>query len=102
MSEKPTYQELEIVVANLEHKISDQQNDIRLLSDDHTRLQAILETAIHAIIVVNDQARIIEWNSQAELICVLPGIALRYQCPENSPRDDAPGRVHLSLLVGCR
>ncbi|MBU0480214.1 MAG: diguanylate cyclase [Proteobacteria bacterium] len=69
MDRKPTYGELEVAVAELGHKIADQQNDIRLLSDDHTRLQAILETAIHAIIVVNDRGKIIEWNSQAELLC---------------------------------
>ncbi len=69
MARKPTYEDLEAAVEKLEHKIADQQNDIRLLSDDHTRLEAILETAIHAIIVVNDQGKIIEWNSQAELLC---------------------------------
>ena len=69
MTKKPTYEELEATVKELESKIKDQLNDIRLLSEDHTRLQAILETAIHAIIVVNDRGRIIEWNSQAELLC---------------------------------
>ena len=69
MSGKPTYKELEQKVKELEREATCNQHDIGLLKADHTRLQAILESAIHAIIVVNDRAQIIEWPSQAELLC---------------------------------
>ncbi|MEN8142146.1 MAG: sensor domain-containing diguanylate cyclase [Thermodesulfobacteriota bacterium] len=69
MTGKPTYEELEQKITGLENEVSGHRHDIGLLKADHTRLQAILESAIHAIIVVNDRAQIIEWPSQAELLC---------------------------------
>lgn len=69
MAGTPTYEELAQKTMELEHEASCHRHDLDLLQADHTRLQAILESAIHAIIVVNDKAQIIEWPSQAELLC---------------------------------
>jgi len=69
MTGKPTYAELELKVGELTDEIGHSRQEIELLKADHTRLQAILESAIHAIIVVNDRGQVIEWPSQAELLC---------------------------------
>ncbi|HSH13970.1 MAG TPA: PAS domain S-box protein, partial [Desulfurivibrionaceae bacterium] len=69
MAEKPTYEELELRVGGLESEVARYRQDIDLLKADHARLQAILESAIHAIIVVNDRGQVIEWPGQAELLC---------------------------------
>jgi PAS domain S-box-containing protein len=52
----------------LEAELARQNGAIALLRADHARLRAILESAIHAIIVVNDRGEVIEWPSQAELL----------------------------------
>lgn len=69
MTDKPTYQELEEQLRGLEEDNACYRRDIELLKADHVRLQAILESAIHAIVVVNDRGQVIEWPSQAELLC---------------------------------
>lgn len=69
MTGKPTYAELELQVGGLEEEVLRARQEIKLLRADHTRLQAILESAIHAIIVVNDRGQVIEWPGQAELLC---------------------------------
>ena len=69
MAGKPTYEELELEVSGLASEVAGYRQDIELLKADHTRLQAILESAIHAIIVVNDRGLVIEWPGQAELLC---------------------------------
>jgi diguanylate cyclase (GGDEF)-like protein/PAS domain S-box-containing protein len=69
MAGKPTYEELELRVGELGEELLRSRQEINLLKADHTRLQAILESAIHAIIVVNDRGQVIEWPGQAELLC---------------------------------
>lgn len=69
MTGKPTYEELELQARGLEDQVLRYRQEIELLKADHTRLQAILESAIHAIIVVNDRGQVIEWPGQAELLC---------------------------------
>ncbi len=69
MAGKPTYEGLELKVGQLEEEVARSRQEINLLKADHTRLQAILESAIHAIIVVNDRGQVIEWPGQAELLC---------------------------------
>ncbi|NTV12932.1 MAG: diguanylate cyclase [Desulfobulbaceae bacterium] len=69
MTEKPTYAELTARLHEMEEQVARYRQDIDLLTADHTRLQAILESAIHAIVVVNDRGQVIEWPSQAELLC---------------------------------
>jgi diguanylate cyclase (GGDEF)-like protein/PAS domain S-box-containing protein len=69
MGGKPTYKEMAESLRGLEAELARQRQDLALLRADHTRLQAILESAIHAIIVVNDRGLVIEWPSQAELLC---------------------------------
>lgn len=69
MAGKPTYEELELKVDGLEEEVLRSRQEIELLKADHTRLRAILESAIHAIIVVNDRGQVIEWPGQAELLC---------------------------------
>jgi diguanylate cyclase (GGDEF)-like protein/PAS domain S-box-containing protein len=63
------YEELELRVGELEDEVLRSRQENNLLKADHTRLQAILESAIHAIIVVNDRGQVIEWPGQAELLC---------------------------------
>jgi len=69
MAGKPTYEEMEESLRGLEAELARQRQDLALLRADHTRLQAIFEAAIHAIIMVNDRGLVIEWPSQAELLC---------------------------------
>ncbi len=69
MAVKPTYEEMVESLRRLEAELAGQRQDLALLRADHARLQAILESAIHAIIVVNDRGLVIEWPSQAELLC---------------------------------
>lgn len=69
MTRKPTYEELEQTLREMEAEIARQRQDLELLRADHTRLQAILGSAIHTIIVVNDRGQVIEWPDQAELLC---------------------------------
>jgi len=69
MMARPTYEELEKRLRELEEQVVGYRREIELLKADHTRLQAILESAIHAIVVVNDRGQVIEWPSQAELLC---------------------------------
>jgi diguanylate cyclase (GGDEF)-like protein/PAS domain S-box-containing protein len=69
MDRKPTYEELEQTLRKLDAEIARQRQDLELLRADHTRLQAILGSAIHTIIVVNDRGQVIEWPEQAELLC---------------------------------
>jgi diguanylate cyclase (GGDEF)-like protein/PAS domain S-box-containing protein len=69
MAGKPTYEEMAASLRGLEAELARQRQDLALLRADHTRLQAIFESAIHAIIVVNDRGQVIEWPSQAELLC---------------------------------
>jgi len=69
MAEKPTYDELSQKLKKLERELSRHRKDISSLEADHNRLEAILESAIHAIIVVNEKGQIIKWSGQAELLC---------------------------------
>jgi len=69
MAGKPTYKELAETLRGLEEVLAHQSLDLALLRADHARLRAILESAIHAIVVVNDRGLVIEWPSQAELLC---------------------------------
>jgi diguanylate cyclase (GGDEF)-like protein/PAS domain S-box-containing protein len=69
MAGNPTYEELGLRVGELEEELLRSRQENNLLKADHTRLQAILESAIHAIIVVNDRGQVIEWPGQAELLC---------------------------------
>jgi len=69
MTARPTYEELEERLRGLEKQIASYRQGIELSKADHTRLQAILESAIDAIVVVNDRGQVIEWPSQAELLC---------------------------------
>ncbi|MBU0675723.1 MAG: sensor domain-containing diguanylate cyclase [Proteobacteria bacterium] len=57
-----TIAELQAKVATLSAQVNEQRAE-------HVRLQAILESAIHAIIVVNDQGLVVEWPGPAELLC---------------------------------
>lgn len=67
--EKPTYKELQQTIARLEGEVHSHRQDIARFAKGHTRFQTILESAIHAIIIVNDHGLIVEWPSQAELLC---------------------------------
>ncbi len=69
MTGKPTYEELTARLHEMEEEIVGYRQDIDLFKADHTRLQAILESAIHAIVVLNDRGQVIEWPTQAELLC---------------------------------
>ncbi|MEN8134679.1 MAG: sensor domain-containing diguanylate cyclase [Thermodesulfobacteriota bacterium] len=69
MVEKPTYNDLERTIARLEEEVNGQRRNVALLEVDHARFKTILESAIHAIVVVNDRGLIVEWPSQAELLC---------------------------------
>ena len=69
MARKPSYTELEQVTAQLEEEVERHRHDISLLAEDHSRLQAVLESAISAIVMVNDRGQILEWPAQAELLC---------------------------------
>ena len=69
MVEKPTYKDLEQIVARLEDKVIRQRQNMARFEEGHTRFKTILESAIHAIVVVNDRGLIVEWPSQAELLC---------------------------------
>ncbi|MBU0485825.1 MAG: sensor domain-containing diguanylate cyclase [Proteobacteria bacterium] len=62
MVKKPTYEELE-------NRLSEIESQFAGNSPDKSRYNAIVETAVDAIIVVDDQARIVKWPSQAELLC---------------------------------
>ncbi len=68
MSGKPTYEELENKIRTLESKFCAlQDHTTNTLTDE--RYKAIVETAVDAIVFVNDRAEITEWPSQAELLC---------------------------------
>ena len=69
MVEKPTDNDLQQIIASLEDEVRGQRQKVALLEADHTRFKTILESAIHAIVVVNDRGLIVEWPSQAELLC---------------------------------
>ncbi len=69
MARKPSYAELEQVITGLEEEVCRHRQDIPLLKADHARLRAVFESAIHAIVMVNDRGRIAEWPPQAELLC---------------------------------
>jgi diguanylate cyclase (GGDEF)-like protein/PAS domain S-box-containing protein len=69
MAGKPSYTELEQVITQLEGEVCQHRQDIALLNADHSRLKAVLDSAIHAIVMVNDRGQILEWPAQAELLC---------------------------------
>jgi len=69
MTDRPTYEELTARLRDLEEQAVGYRREIELLKADHTRLQAILESATHAIVVINDRGQVIEWPGQAELLC---------------------------------
>lgn len=56
-------------IARLEDKVDSHHRDVARFKKGHTRFKTILESAIHAIVVVNDQGLIVEWPSPAELLC---------------------------------
>ena len=49
MAGKPSYTELEQVVTHLEEEVCRHRQDISLLNADHSRLKAVLDSAISAI-----------------------------------------------------
>lgn len=67
--EKPTYKNLEQAVARLENEVRSHRRDVVRFEKGHLRFKTILESAIHAIVVVDDRGLITEWPSQAELLC---------------------------------
>jgi diguanylate cyclase (GGDEF)-like protein/PAS domain S-box-containing protein len=67
--EKPTYIDLEQTIVRLEDEVNRHRRNVALFEANHTRFKTILESAIHAIVVINDRGLIIEWPSQAELLC---------------------------------
>jgi diguanylate cyclase (GGDEF)-like protein/PAS domain S-box-containing protein len=69
MVSKPSYNDLEQRIAELESELKGQQQKIVRLERSRDRLKTVLESATHAIVVVNDRGRIVEWPSQAELLC---------------------------------
>lgn len=69
MVEKPTYDDLKRIISELEERAIKQGETMALLDQGHTRFKTILESALHAIIVVNDRGQIVEWSNQAELLC---------------------------------
>jgi len=69
VARKPSYTELEQMTTQLEEEVCRHRHDISLLNADHSRLEAVLESAISAIVMVNDRGQILEWPTQAELLC---------------------------------
>lgn len=69
MVEKPTYNDLEQTISRLEAQVNEQRQIAANLEECHARFKTIIESAIHAIVVVNDRGLIVEWSSQAELLC---------------------------------
>jgi len=66
---KPSHSDLERTIADLEKELESRRRKLVRLERDHVRYKTILESAIHAIIVVDDRGLIVEWPSQAELLC---------------------------------
>ncbi|MCA1765370.1 MAG: sensor domain-containing diguanylate cyclase [Desulfobulbaceae bacterium] len=69
MASKPNYSDLEKKIIELENDLEVQARKMVRLERDRVRLKTILESATHAIVVVNDRGLIVEWPSQAELLC---------------------------------
>ncbi|MDT8334412.1 MAG: PAS domain S-box protein, partial [Desulfurivibrionaceae bacterium] len=69
MVNKPDHSDLKRTIAELEKELASQRRKIARLERDRIRYKTILESATHAIVVVDDRGRIVEWPSQAELLC---------------------------------
>ncbi|MCK4838934.1 MAG: diguanylate cyclase [Desulfobulbaceae bacterium] len=85
MDEEPTYNDLKQTIVRLENHVSEQHQLAVTLEESHARFKTIIESAIHAIVVVNDRGFIVEWSSQAELLC-------------GWSRDDIVGKPIYSLM----
>lgn len=69
MTNKSADNDSQQIIAELKEKVGLQRQDIARLEADHARFQTIIESAIHAIVVVNNRGLVVEWSSQAELLC---------------------------------
>jgi diguanylate cyclase (GGDEF)-like protein/PAS domain S-box-containing protein len=69
MTEKAAQGDPDMIIAGLEEEIRRHRRHAAGLEADHYRLKTILDSAIHAIVVINDRGLIVEWSSQAELLC---------------------------------
>jgi diguanylate cyclase (GGDEF)-like protein/PAS domain S-box-containing protein len=69
MTKKSAHTDPDKIIAGLEEEIQHHRRQAAGLAADHSRLKTILDSAIHAIVVIDDRGLIIEWSSQAELLC---------------------------------
>lgn len=60
---------MEQVIKKLEAEVMALRETAARFKTGHTRFKTILDSALHAIVVVDEQGRIVEWSSQAELLC---------------------------------